>query len=152
VTDAPARAAVVRRVLPAAPNVVYDEWLDPAALADWMCPRPAVCRNVESEPRVGGRLRIDIEDGGTEFYVSGEYLALDRPRRLRFSWTCSTWPDPGLMSVVNVLLEPLANEQTLMTIEHTLLPPDLVGQHQRGWTAIADQLASELVTTAEQLD
>jgi uncharacterized protein YndB with AHSA1/START domain len=68
---------VVRRLLPAPPDVVYDEWLDPGALADWMCPRPARCRNVESEPRLGGRLRIDIEDGGTQFWVSGEYLVLD---------------------------------------------------------------------------
>jgi uncharacterized protein YndB with AHSA1/START domain len=48
------RAAIVRRLLPATPDVVYDEWLDPAALADWMCPRPARCRNVESEPRPAG--------------------------------------------------------------------------------------------------
>ena len=143
-TEAPARAAVVRRLLPAPPQVVYDEWLDPGALADWMCPRPARCRNIQSEPRLGGRLRIDIEDGGTQFWVSGEYLVLDRPRRLSFSWSCSSWPDPGLKSVVNELLEPRENEQTFMTIEHTLLPPDLVGQHERGWTAIAQQLAEEL--------
>ena len=78
-TEAPARAVVVRPLFPASPDVVYDEWLDPGALADWMCPRPARCRNIKSEPRLGGRLRIDIEDGGTEFWVSGEYLVLDRP-------------------------------------------------------------------------
>jgi uncharacterized protein YndB with AHSA1/START domain len=113
-----------------------------------MCPRPARCRNVESEPHPGGRLRIDIEDGGTQFSVSGEYLVLDRPGRLSFSWSCSTWPDPGLRSVVNVLLEPREQEQTLMTIEHTLLPPELVDQHERGWTAIAAQLADELTAAA----
>jgi len=138
------RAAIVRRLLPASPDVVYDEWLDPVALADWMCPRPARCRNIESEPRLGGRLRIDIEDDGEEFRVSGEYLVLDRPTRLSFSWSCSTWPDPSLKSVVNVLLEPRENAQTLMTIEHTLLPPGLVAQHERGWAAIAQQLAVEL--------
>ena len=147
-TEAPSRAAVVRRLLPAPPHVVYDEWLDPGALADWMCPRPARCRGVESEPRLGGRLRIDIEDGGTEYWVSGEYLVLDRPSRLSFSWSCSTWPDPGLKSVVNVQLEPRENQQTLMTIEHTLLPPDLVDEHERGWAAIAQQLAEELAGSA----
>ena len=145
-----ARVAVVRRLLPASPDVVYDEWLDPGALSDWMCPRPARCRHVESEPRVGGRLRIDIEDGGTEFWVSGQYLVLDRPRRLSFSWCCSTWPDPGIASVVNVLLEPRGNEQTLMTIEHSYLPPGLVEQHARGWTAIAAQLAAALAASARR--
>jgi uncharacterized protein YndB with AHSA1/START domain len=115
---------------------------------DWMCPRPARCRDVELEPRVGGRLRIDISDGGAEFWVSGEYLVLDRPHRLSFTWSCSTWPDPGLTSVVQVFLEPWENGQTLMTIEHTLLPPGLAGQHLRGWAAIADQLADELAAPA----
>jgi uncharacterized protein YndB with AHSA1/START domain len=135
---------VVRRLLPASPDVVYDEWLDPDALSDWMCPRPARCLAVESEPRTGGRLRIDISDNGVEFYVSGQYLVLDRPARLSFTWSCSTWPDPSVKSVVNVLLEPCGTEQTLMTIEHSLLPPEFVERHAHGWAAIADQLAAEL--------
>ena len=143
-----AQVAVVRRLLPVPPGVVYDEWLDPAALADWMCPRPARCRGVTSDPRVGGQLRIDIEEAGTEFYVTGRYLALDRPRLLSFTWSCSTWPDPRLSSVVTVLLEPRDGQRTLMTIEHTLLPPGLVGQHERGWAAIARQLAHELTAPA----
>ena len=31
-----------------------------------------------------------------------------------------------------------------MTIHHTLLPPDLIDQHQSGWAHIAEQLATEL--------
>jgi uncharacterized protein YndB with AHSA1/START domain len=95
VTGIPGTTALVRRLLPAPPEIVYDEWLDPAALADWMCPRPARCRGIESDPRVGGRLRIDIEEEGAEFYVTGEYLALDRPRRLSFTWACSTCQLPA---------------------------------------------------------
>lgn len=147
-SDSPVPVAVVRRLLPAVPEVVYDEWLDPDALSDWMCPRPARCRNVTSEPRVGGLLQFDIEDGGVEFRVRGHYLVLDRPRRLSFTWSCSTWPDPGIESVVNVLLEVREGEQTLMTIEHSLLPPGLAGQHARGWTAIAAQLAGQLTARA----
>jgi uncharacterized protein YndB with AHSA1/START domain len=135
---------VVRRVLPAPPEVVYDEWLDPDALADWMCPRPARCTSVQSEPWVGGRLRIDIDDSGAMFVVTGRYLALDRPDLLSFTWSCSNWPDPGLESVVTVTLEPAGDDRTLMIIEHTLLPDDLVDQHEHGWTSIAAQLEREL--------
>jgi len=144
VPDAHPPVAVVRRLLSASPDVVYDEWLDPDALSDWMCPRPARCLAVESEPWAGGRLRIDISDGGVEFYVSGRFLVLDRPGRLSFTWSCSTWPDPSAQSVVNVLLEPHGHEQTLMTIEHSLLPGEFVERHTQGWAAIADQLAAEL--------
>jgi uncharacterized protein YndB with AHSA1/START domain len=95
---------------------VYDEWLDPEAMADWMCPRPAVCRKVEAQPWVGGSLRIDIEDAGVVSAVFGRYTQLDRPRLLRFTRSCTTWPDPGVESVVTVRLEPAGPESTWMTI------------------------------------
>jgi uncharacterized protein YndB with AHSA1/START domain len=138
---------VVRRTLPAPPEAVYDEWLDPQAMLDWMCPRPARCLGVTMDPRVGGGLRIDIEDEGAEFFVSGVFLVLDRPHLLRFTWSCSIWADPGLRTTVTVTLDPQDGDRTLMTIRHVLLPADLAGRHAHGWQTIADQLATEL--TAE---
>ncbi len=141
-----ARAALVERLLPASPVVVYDEWLDPDALSDWMCPRPAQATNIELDPTIGGRLRIDIDEEGVRFVVTGRYVELDRPRRLSFTWSCSTWPDPSVESLVTVTLEPRGDNETLMTIHHTLLPPGLIDQHQSGWVRIAEQLAAELAT------
>jgi uncharacterized protein YndB with AHSA1/START domain len=139
-------------VLPAPPAAVYDEWLDPEALQDWMCPRPARCLQVELEPCVGGTLRLAIEDQGVEFGVAGRFTLLDRPHRLRFTWSCSTWPDPRIESVVDVVLEACANHETLMTITHTLLPLGLTEQHRRGWAAIAAQLDAELRRTGRRRD
>jgi len=79
------RVAVVRRVLSAPPHVVFDEWLDPEGMTEWMCPRPARAVTIALEPAVGGALRIDIEDSGASLYVTGRFIELDRPRRLRFS-------------------------------------------------------------------
>jgi len=141
------RTAMVQRLLPAPPEVVYDQWLDPEALVDWMCPHPARCLAVDVEPWEGGTLRIDIEDAGVQFVVAGRYLELDRPRRIRFTWSCSTWPDPAWLSVVTVTFEPRSAETTHMVIEHAMLPPDLVDQHESGWTAIAGQLASQVSRT-----
>jgi uncharacterized protein YndB with AHSA1/START domain len=56
--------------------VVYDEWLDPDAMTDWMCPRPVRATRIELDPRVGGLLRIDMDHDGHELSVTGAYLAL----------------------------------------------------------------------------
>lgn len=138
----PGDVAVVRRVLAAPPEDVWQEWVDPEAMADWMCPRPARCLGVELNPVVGGRLRIDIEEAGVRFSVSGEFRELDPPRRLAFTWSCSTWPDPNALSVVTVTLAEHAGNATLMTIEHALLPDGLRDRHESGWEAIAGQLAA----------
>jgi uncharacterized protein YndB with AHSA1/START domain len=140
----PEPIAVVRRVLPAPPAVVYDEWLDPESLLDWMCPRPARCLSIELEPWVNGRLRLAIEEAGNAFLVVGRFTALDRPHRLRFTWSCSTWPDPNAESVVTVTLAAHGDGETLMTIQHALLPPDSTDQHRRGWAAVAEQLTVAL--------
>ena len=140
----PDRVITVRRVLPAAPDTVYDEWLDPVGMTEWMCPRPARAVRICLEPSVGGLLRIDIEDGGSSLYVTGRYLELDRPRRLRFTWSCSAWADPSVQSVVTVTLEDHGAGQTMMTIEHEQLPPDQVTGHEHGWTAIAAQFGGAL--------
>jgi uncharacterized protein YndB with AHSA1/START domain len=135
---------VVRRVLPAAPDTVYDEWLDPVGMIEWMCPRPARAVKISLEPSVGGSLRIDIDDDGLSIYVTGHYLELDRPRRLRFTWSCSAWADPSVQSVVTVTMENHGTAETMMTIEHEQLPSGQVDTHQRGWGAISVQLEAAL--------
>jgi uncharacterized protein YndB with AHSA1/START domain len=148
VTAGPGPAtAVVRRVLPAPPEVVYDEWLDAEGLAEWMCPRPARPTRIELDPRVGGRLRIDIDDAGFPLRVTGTYLDLNRPHQLSFTWKCTAWPDPDHESVVTVLLAPHGDDQTLMTIRHSLLPPGVADSQGRGWGRVATQLGDRLHTS-----
>ena len=143
-TDAETPAALVERLLPASPAVCYDEWLDPESLSHWMCPWPARASSIELDPTIGGRLLIDIEEEGVLYTVTGSYVELDRPRLVSFTWSCSTWPDPSAESLVTVTFEPRGDTETLMTIHHALLPPDLTDQHQSGWDRIAEQLAAEL--------
>jgi uncharacterized protein YndB with AHSA1/START domain len=134
-------AAIVRRVLPAPPPLVFREWVEPDAFASWMCPRPARATHVELDARVGGALRIDIEELGATFSVTGTYLDVDPPHRLRFTWSCTTWDDPSAESVVTVTLEPQGADDTLMTIHHAHLPDGQAANHERGWVLIAEQLA-----------
>lgn len=146
-TDPAAQVAVVRRRLPAPADVVFDEWTDAARLAEWMCPRPARCLNMEADPRIGGTVAFDVEEAGRTFRVSGNYLTLERPHRVAFTWSCSTWLDPAIQSVVTVTIEPDGAEASIMTIEHQLLPPALVQQHAQGWAVVTTQLESRLRST-----
>jgi uncharacterized protein YndB with AHSA1/START domain len=138
------RVVTVRRVLPAPPDIVYDEWLDPVGMLEWMCPRPARAVKISLEPTVGGPLRIDIEDSGSSLYVTGTFVELDRPRRLRFTWSCSAWADPSVQSLVTVILEDHGTDETMMTIEHEQLPSAELDSHRRGWGTIAVQLSEVL--------
>ena len=89
----------------------------------------------------------DGTDAGQVFRVSGNYLTLDRPHRLAFTWSCSTWPDPTVQTIVTVTIDPDGADASIMTIEHTLLPPTLIQQHSHRWGTIALQLEAALATT-----
>jgi uncharacterized protein YndB with AHSA1/START domain len=134
-------SSIVQRVLPAPPEVVFDEWLDRDALMEFMSPDPARASRVECEPWVGGRYLIEMVNGDAVTRMTGEYLELDRPRRLRFSWRSDS--HGGFDSTVTISFEPSGADQTLMTIDHAL-PPDLVADHEQGWNMIAERLGQRL--------
>jgi uncharacterized protein YndB with AHSA1/START domain len=139
-------AAVVRvqRVMPAPPEVVFDQWLDPESLSEWMCPHPDRCVHVYVDPRVGGRFRFDVDSSGTLVLITGRFLAVDRPRLLKMTWSNSDWPDPTVSSVLEVSFTPVGEGETAMSIEHALLPPHEYDSFHGGWTAICGQLADAL--------
>ena len=93
--------ARVERVLDASPAEAYAAWVDPAVLARFIAPQGTAA--VELDPRVGGRLRIvmTFPDRNTE--IEGEFLVLDRPHRISFSWRPLR---AAFDSVVTVALEP----------------------------------------------
>jgi uncharacterized protein YndB with AHSA1/START domain len=134
----------VRRVMPAVPDVVFNEWLDRESLQQWMCPRPVRVVDVTVEPHVGGIVRFDVDDSGTRVLITGQFLTIDRPRLLRFSWTNSNWQDPTRESIVNVAFEQVGDDETLMSIEHSLLPPEEFESFDSGWTRTVEQLACAL--------
>ncbi|OBF17812.1 SRPBCC domain-containing protein [Mycobacterium sp. ACS4331] len=134
----------VQRVMPASPEVVFDQWLDPESLADWMCPRPVRCVAIAVEPRVGGGVRFDLDDSGESVLIVGQFQVIDRPRLLRFTWSNSNWADPTVVSVVEVTFSPIADGQTLMAIEHTLLPKQEYESFRHGWDLTFEQLARVL--------
>lgn len=134
----------VQRVMPAAPDVVFDQWLDPESLEEWMCPRPARCVAITVEAHVGGTVRFDVDDSGASVLITGRFLAIDRPHLLRFTWSNSNWVDPTAVTVVNVAFEPFGDDETLMSIEHSLVPPEEFDNFHNGWTRTSDQLADFL--------
>ena len=134
----------VGRVLPATPDVVYDEWLNAEGMRAWMCPRPATPTRIELDPQVGGNYRIDVDEKGLALSVTGHYVAFERPRGMAFTWRCSTWESSAPDSVVVVQLEPRDEGRSLLTIRHLQLAADLRDDYQAGWGRVAAQLEEQL--------
>jgi uncharacterized protein YndB with AHSA1/START domain len=75
---------VVKRRFEASPEAVYRAHLDPEIIREWMLGPDGwtmpVCIN---EAKPGGKIRYEWSNGkGGGFYLTGEIIALDPPRRI----------------------------------------------------------------------
>jgi uncharacterized protein YndB with AHSA1/START domain len=72
----------VQRIVAATPEALYAAWTEPDQMRRWYA------TVVDADVRVGGRYRIEIhEDDGSVNGFTGEYLALEPPARLVFTFT-----------------------------------------------------------------
>jgi uncharacterized protein YndB with AHSA1/START domain len=129
----------VERVLAAPPHEVYDAWLDEAELAEFIC--PAGVAEVTIDPRVGGQIRISMIYPDRRHEIEGAYISLDRPERISFSWRSSS---SAVGSVVTVTFAPHGTGETLMTIVHSQLQPDISHLFDSGWKVVGRQLSAVL--------
>lgn len=136
-----AEVLVVRRVLPAPRERVFAAWLDAESLAQWMRPDTVAATVVEVDPRVGGRFRIAMQRGDGEVEHRGEYLAIDPPRRLEFTWI-SAYTDTRPTVVTVELHEREGGTELVLT--HRRLPASRVDAHRQGWTDIVRNLGAYL--------
>jgi uncharacterized protein YndB with AHSA1/START domain len=132
----------IRRLLPATRQEVFDAWLDPDSLREWMCPGAQTVADVQVDARVGGLFRIVMRRQAGEFVHTGEYREIRSPERLVFTWRshATHWKD----SLVTVELS-AQGESTALTLTHELLPDEeAIRQHAHGWQGIGDKLALSL--------
>ena len=84
----PVHAIVLRRFDLSAERV-FNAWFDPLWLGRWMCGPEVGDEHIVSltlDARVGGKFSFVVNRQGTEVNHVGEYLELDRPRLLVFTW------------------------------------------------------------------
>lgn len=139
---------VVTRCFNAARERVFDAWLDQDLIGRWMFGRKLRDEDVMSitlEPRVGGRFSFVVRRDGERIDHVGEYLAIERPHHLAFSWGIA-----GLDSsrvVVEIAPRPPGCE---LTLTHEL-DPDWADHAERtrgGWSTLLHALDSELAPPA----
>jgi uncharacterized protein YndB with AHSA1/START domain len=108
-------------------------------MARWLSPTGQA--EVRADVRVGGRFKVVMLGEGRRLEHTGEYLAIEPPSRLRFTWASPyTGEQP---SIVTVQFAP-GRGGTRLRLLHERLPADQVGPHAGGWASIIDNLIAVL--------
>jgi uncharacterized protein YndB with AHSA1/START domain len=117
----------------AEPELVFAYFTDPARYVQWMGSEA----QLDAEP--GGTYRVKMRDG---VEAAGEFVAVEPPRRVVFTWGWSgdDAVPPGSSTVVVTLAA--EDGGTRVVLRHEGLPDD--GQrahHKQGWEQYLDRLA-----------
>ncbi|MGH2899188.1 MAG: SRPBCC family protein, partial [Solirubrobacteraceae bacterium] len=110
----------------APPEIVFAYFTDPARIVEWM----GVAATLD--PRPGGIFELDANGRDV---VRGEYVALQPPHRIVFTWGFAGGEraiEAG-STQVEVTLQP-DGDATLLTLRHHGLAGGARGAHDEGWT------------------
>src|SRR3954464_10059013 len=138
-------SVTVERHIDAPPSMLFDAWLDPAGVSRWLFATPGgVMERVEIDARVGGGFTIverrSAEDGHpvpAEHF--GEYIEIERPRRLVFDfWTSFS----AERTRITITIAADGEEGSLLTLRHKGVWADYESRTRQGWTKILDGLAA----------
>jgi uncharacterized protein YndB with AHSA1/START domain len=136
-------------VLPAPPDRVFSALTGPAVVARWWGPRGFTIPEIELDLRAGGRYRFTMQPpDGDRFHVSGDFLEVDPPGRLSYTFR---WDEPtpdDRETVVTMALAAGDGGSELTVRQGEFATEERLALHRSGWTESLDKLAALLA--AEQ--
>jgi uncharacterized protein YndB with AHSA1/START domain len=141
---------LLARRIDAIPERVFDAFLDPQKVAQWMLAGSAEneISSVAIDPRVGGTFSFLVRSQGQEVEHLGGYVEIDRPRRLAFTWNAVTPREaPGAKSGTGTLVTldfAPAGTGTELRLTHEGVPEDQAIRTEEGWSKIIQAIANSL--------
>lgn len=131
------------RLIPASREKVFDAWLDPSMLAQFMTPGPDMSvPEAKSDAREGGRFLVVMRAGDQDLPHAGTYKTIDRANRLAFTWESPMSPVED--STVTLDFED-AEGGTNLHLTHVRFPSEESrANHEGGWTRILATLSEKI--------
>lgn len=124
-----------RRTVPAPPTRVFSLWTTPGSIRRWFGGEETRVSEVQIDLRPGGEYRIDVEAESGPSAVYGQFLVVEEPTRLHYTWTFTS--AEGTLPETTVEVEFLdLGESTEVVLRHGPFPtPSAMDLHQAGWEA-----------------
>ena len=118
---------------------VFAAWTDPEQFAQWFGPQGTTTISCDLDLRTGGTWRLLGQSADRRHAVSGKYLEVKPPERLRFTWA---WHDQGdhanpreHETIVSIEFKALGAKTEMTMIQGRFLDRTGAENHDRGWTS-----------------
>lgn len=125
----------IQRTIDAAPEAVFQHWVDPVARRDWYAPEEGWIVEAETDLRDGGAWSVSFGPTPEEQYRDeGVFEIVDRPHRLVYT-VIMRFPDAGSFETrLTVTFQATPEGRTLLTLLDSGYPTEgLRDGHASGW-------------------
>lgn len=140
--NGPKTTVRVTRTFQASAERLFDAWLDPATVSKWLFATPTgTMQRVELDARPGGKFHITERRDGEDVDHIGEYLEVDPPRQLVFTFGVPKYS--AEMTRVTVEIKPSGSASEL-TLTHDDVLAEWAERTREGWTMILGGLEKTL--------
>lgn len=135
----------MKRVVRAPRSIVFRACTEPEELARWWGPRGFTTPAIEIDLRVGGRYRFAMQPpAGDLFHLTGEFLEVDPPSRLVYTFV---WEPPGpddRETVVRLTFRGVDGSTQVDFTPGVFATEALRALHEQGWTDSFERLGELL--------
>jgi uncharacterized protein YndB with AHSA1/START domain len=127
----------------APPQRVFNAWIDPSDLVNWIGPGNWRVTHAETDPRTGGsfRFRFHLDEEGRGVEISGVYREFSPSSRLVFTWNpTGDLPFAPSETVVTVDLIPIEGGTEVRITHEGFGKTELRNAHNQGWLSCCAKL------------
>jgi uncharacterized protein YndB with AHSA1/START domain len=125
-------ALIVRRVIGASAERLFDAWTDPLQLLEWWGPEGVTCTQAAVDARPGGAYRIAnrLPDGAI-LWIGGQFEVVERPSRLVFTWQVEG--GNRALERVSVDFRPVEHGTEVVVTHERIGDAGTRARHESGW-------------------
>jgi uncharacterized protein YndB with AHSA1/START domain len=134
--------------MPAPREIVYEAWIDPDGIREWMCPGDVISAEAVLDVRVGGSFRIIMRAKDRVHEHTGTYQIVDPPAKLAFTW--SGLENPSEITLVTVEFVAHGDESELVLAHERFTKAEVAERYDTGWGTIAQKFAAYLADNRNQ--
>jgi uncharacterized protein YndB with AHSA1/START domain len=130
----------IERTFAASAEAVFEAWTNPEVMRRWFHPAADwETPEAEVDLRLGGKVRVVMRrPDGTEVEAHGEYTLIDRPHRLRMTWTFND--DPSNEQLMELSFSESEGSTTVLMVNSGISTDERRDAQQWGWEGCLDQL------------
>ena len=139
--------ATATALFSAAPERVFDAFLDTQMIGRFMFGpglRDEEIVSLTNDPRTGGAFSYIVRRQGKQFDHFGEYIEIDRPRRLVFTWAVRQDPAGGKSRIVIEIAPIIDGCEVTLTHEMPAGQENFIEQARIAWGKMLDKLTEVL--------